>query len=153
MMKSILKVLIIVFAGTLACIGVSMFAGGEPADGAAMAMVAAGAVTGLKQVDLKKLKIPEAEFQELKAKYGRLYVVDIQVDEDEVYQFIVRRPTRMLIEAVADTKDIAKTNDMIIKGMVVGGDRKALEDGLVYSALMSKLGEVMRSASGFLSKA
>lgn len=153
MMKSVLKVMMIVLAGVLACIGVSMLAGVEPADGAAMAVVAAGAVTGLKQVDLKKLKIPEAEFQELKAKYGRLYVVDIQVDEDEAYQFIVRRPTRILIEAVADTKDIAKTNDMIIKGMVVGGDRKALEDGLVYSALMSKLGEVMQSASGFLSKA
>lgn len=152
-MKSILKVMMIVLAGVLACVGVSMLAGVEPADGAAMAVVVAGAVTGLKQVDLKRLKIPEAEFQELKAKYGRLYVVDIQVDEDEAYQFIVRRPTRILIEAVADTKDIAKTNDMIIKGMVVGGDRKALEDGLVYSALMSKLGEVMQSASGFLSKA
>lgn len=107
----------------------------------------------IKQAEITKLKIPEAEFRELKAKYGKLYVVDIQVDEDEAYQFIVRRPTRVLIEAVADTKDITKTNDMIIKGMVVGGDRDALEDGLVYSALMSKLGEVMQSASGFLSKA
>lgn len=152
-MKSIFKVLMIVFAGMLACGGVYMLADGATADGAAMAVVAAGAVTGLKQADLNRLKIPEAEFQELKAKYGRLYVIDVQVDEDETYQFIVRRPTRMLIEAVADTKDVAKTNDMIIKGMVVGGDRKILEDGLVYSALMLKLGEVMQSASGFLSKA
>lgn len=151
-MKS-LKFLVVALFWVLMCVGLNVYADAVSVDGAVAAFAAAGAVTGIAQADLAKLKMPEAQFRELKAKFGKLYIIDVALDDDESYQFVVRRPTRMLMEAVSDTKDIAKMNEMIVKNMVVGGDLEALDDGLVYAELMNKLGGIMKSASGFLSKA
>lgn len=151
-MKS-LKFLVMALFGVLMCVGFDVYADAGSVDGAVMSFAAAGAVTGIVQADLANLKMPEAQFQELKARFGKLYIIDVVLDKDECYQFIVKRPTRILIEAVSDAKDTTKMNDMIIKNMVVGGDMDALDDGLVYAELMKKLGGIMKSASGFLSKA
>lgn len=151
-MKS-LKFLVMALFVALMCVGFDVYADAGSVDGAVVSMAAAGVVTGIASADLSKLKMPEAQFQELKAKFGKLYVIDVKLDDDESYQFVVKRPTRTLIEAVSDTKDITKMNDMVIKNMVVGGDVDALDDGLVYAELMKRLGVIMKSASGFLSKA
>lgn len=110
--------------------------------------------SGMPRVDESTLTIPLEEWQALKARYGKLYIVDIEIDEDEKYQFFVRRPTRALIESTtANHKDLIKVQDLMVKNLIVAGDMAAIEDGIVYSALISKLGTIVGVAKGFLSKA
>lgn len=112
------------------------------------------AAAAIGKLNIENLKIPIAEFEQLKAKYGKLYVIDIKMDEDEIYQFIVRRPTRDLLSALAKNKDdIDKANELIIKNMVVAGDISTLDDGLVYGKLMQETAKLMKQGVGFLSKA
>lgn len=100
------------------------------------------------------LKISMPEFEQLKARYGKLYVVDVNIDEDEKYQFYVCRPTRDLLSAIASNKDdLNKANNMILKNMVVGGDMDALDDGVVYAALMANIAKIIKQGTSFLSKA
>lgn len=104
--------------------------------------------------DMKDLKMPAAEFDDLKAKYKNLYVLNVDLDEAEKYQFIVRRPSRDVINAMASNKDnITKANDILIKGMVVGGDMDALDDGVVYTNLLKQLGSIVSQGQSFLAKA
>lgn len=120
----------------------------------AVLAVAPIAAVAVGKFNVDNLKIPQAEFDKLKAKYGRLYVIDINIDEDESYQFIVIRPTRQLLSALAKYKDdIDKANDMIIKNMVVGGDMEGLDDGIVYASLMKDIARIIDQGKSFLSKA
>lgn len=101
----------------------------------------------------ENLKIPLSEFTALKAKHKHLYVVDIRLAKDETYQFIACRPGRSLIDLIAETKEVNKVNDMMLKNMIVAGDREALGDGLVYTAVLRELAKITRQASGFLARA
>lgn len=117
-------------------------------------LMATAPIAAIPFVAPENLKIPQMEFQNLINKHGNLYVIDIQIDETEEYQFIVCRPTRTLITMIANNQnDLEKVNDLIIKNMVVGGDINALEDGLVYSNLIQQISPIMQQGSGFLSRA
>ena len=120
--------------------------------GVALAMAAP--VAGVGAVNPKHLRIPMERFNELKAKHGRLYVVNISIEEDEHYQFIVCRPSRSLLSAIASYQDnMEKANDLIIKNMVLDGDLDALDDGLVYAKLMEQVASIMSQGTAFLQKA
>lgn len=120
--------------------------------GVTLAMVAPVAAIGVFNPD--QLKIPLERFNELKAKHGRLYVVNVSIDEDERYQFIVCRPTRNLLSALANYKDdMDKANELIIKNMVLDGDLEALDDGVVYAKLMEQVATIMSQGTAFLQKA
>lgn len=111
-------------------------------------------VAALNKFDERNLTVISAdEFKALKAKHKRLYILDLTIEEDETYQYIACRPSRDLLSAVADAKNIAKTNDLILKNMILAGDMEALDDGLVYSRLMTELGKLMKLGQSFLSKA
>lgn len=105
--------------------------------------------------DIGRLKAVSREaFAELQAKYKHLYVIDVVVDKGEAYQFILRRPTRDIIMALGDTNDATKRSDMIIKNLVVAGNEdNVLDDGVVFSAFMSRSAEILNDAQHFLSKA
>lgn len=124
-----------------------------PADGGAAVLIA-GSLAAIPKFDRASLKVvtPE-EFARLEAQYGKIYVIDVPVDEDEHYQFVVRRPTRVLLEAIGSNKDMTKSDDMIIKNMVVAGDTKALDDGVVFAGFNREVSKIINSAKGFLSKA
>ena len=108
----------------------------------------------MESFNLENLKISVTEFEQLKAKYGKLYVVNINIDTDENYQFIIRRPTRQLLSAIAVNKDdLDKANDLIIKNMIVSGDTDSLDDGIVYARLMKEVRAIMEQGSAFLGKA
>lgn len=94
------------------------------------------------------------EFTELRAKYGKLYVINIKIDETESYQYILRRPTRQHLEMIESYKnDLSGANNIIIKNLVVAGDREALNDGIVYAAFGVEAGKIVGQAQSFLYKA
>lgn len=94
------------------------------------------------------------EFKALKAKFKKLYLITVQADEDEKYQFIARRPSRSLIESIAAQPDNnVGANKAMIDNMIVGGDKSSLEDGLVYGAVLTQLGKIVGQAKSFLTKA
>jgi len=124
----------------------------EVAPAIAAAVVALPVVAGF---DVSKLKCMSAEeFGALKDRYGRLFVIDVLIDDDESYQFILKRPCRAITLAVADLGDnFEAVNDLIIKNLLVGGDKDALDDGIVYNAFMRQVGKVMEQGKSFFTKA
>jgi hypothetical protein len=98
--------------------------------------------------------VTQAEFSTLQAKFGKLYVLDIQIDEYEGYQFVVRRPTRQHLELIeANKNNTGKVNDIIIKNLVVSGNESLLEDGIVYARFMVETAKIIKQGNSFLSKA
>jgi hypothetical protein len=98
--------------------------------------------------------VTRQEFETLRAKYGKLYVIDITIDETESYQYILRHPTRQHLELIeSHVGDTSKVNDIVIKNLVVAGDPEALNDGVVFAVFNSRAGEIIQQALGFLTKA
>jgi hypothetical protein len=106
--------------------------------------------------DMEKLTCVKKEvFESLQAKFGRLYVIDVSVDESENYQFLLRRPTRQHLEIIESYKgDVTKTNDFMIKNLVVAGnENNQLDDGVVYAQLMGEAAKIIQQGQSFLGKA
>lgn len=121
---------------------------------AVLAVAPVAAVGAVSAFNPEKLKISREDFEQLKARYRKLYVIDINIDDDEHYQYIVIRPSRDLLSAIASYKDdMDKANELIIKNMVVAGDTDALEDGVVYAKLMENVANIISQGTSFLSKA
>ncbi len=98
--------------------------------------------------------ISQPEFEALEAKHKRLYILDITFDADERYQFIARRPTKELIQAMGASKDEPfKIADMMIKNMIVAGNIEDLEDGVVYSRIIELLGGIVKDGKKLFTKA
>lgn len=94
------------------------------------------------------------ELKALKAKFKKVYVITVEVDEDEKYQFLARRPSRALIESIAaEQGNISKANEAVIENMIIGGDKAALDDGIVYGAVQKELLKIVELAKSFLTKA
>jgi hypothetical protein len=105
---------------------------------------------------LENIKCVTAEaFAGLQAKFGKLYVVDVSVDKDENYQFLLRRPTRQHLEIIESYKgDVTKTNDFMIKNLVVAGnENNALDDGVVFAQFNAETAKIILQGQAFLSKA
>ena len=65
----------------------------------------------------------EEEHAELKTKYGkRLKYVTVQVDEDERYDYLIVRPSKNILLAMAKKKDdLEEANDILIRNCVAAG--------------------------------
>ncbi|MDR1155293.1 MAG: hypothetical protein LBL04_11350 [Bacteroidales bacterium] len=114
--------------------------------------LAAVAIPVYSLEDLKA--VTKAEFSALQAKYGKLYILDVAIDDDETYQFILRRPTRQHLEMIESFKnDTEKVNDAIIKNLVVAGDISRLDDGIVYARFMAETAQIISQGNAFLSRA
>ncbi|MDR0872987.1 MAG: hypothetical protein LBN27_05905 [Prevotellaceae bacterium] len=122
------------------------------AGGVTMAM-AAVAIPAYKLENLKC--VTQDVFKDLQAKFGKLYVLDITLDADESYQFLVRRPTRQHLELIeANKKDVTKANDVIIKNLVVAGnENNVLDDGIVFAQFNAQIAKIVGQGQSFLSKA
>jgi hypothetical protein len=98
--------------------------------------------------------IPQTEFDTLKAKYKHLYIIDIAFDASERYQFISRRPTKEVIQAMGSSKDDPfKIADLMINNMIVGGNKSDLDDGVVYSRVIELLTEIAKDGKKLFTKA
>lgn len=106
--------------------------------------------------------------QDLKLKYGKIKIITVVVEEEEKdkkgkvinegekYQFLVRRPDKGLINMLlplAERREIDQFAEKGIKNLIVGGDMEALEDGLVYMGVVSKLQKMIAPAASFLGNA
>lgn len=92
---------------------------------------------------------------ELKTKYGkRLKHVTVQVDEDERYDYLVIRPNKNILLAMAKKKDdLEEANDILIRNCVAAGDMEALEDSAVYTSVLTAIGQLIAGQAAFISKA
>lgn len=101
--------------------------------------------------------IPISEFDELEAKYRKLYIIDISIDADERYQFIARRPTKDLIDALAASKDnINDATELLIKNMLVVHSKynpDELNDGVVYQHVLRALTSISKQGKQLFTKA
>lgn len=77
------------------------------------------------------------------AKYGKKRLHDIELEtEDGSFRYVLRKPGRNVMEAVAKAgdKDISAANKIFISNCVLGGDMEAIDlDGDVY---LTVLGEI-----------
>lgn len=97
----------------------------------------------------------QEEHAELKAKYGkRLRHVTVKLDEDERYDFLLARPNKDVILAMASMgEDLSGANELLLNTCVVAGDRSALEDSAVYTSVISAISELIKGQAAFISKA
>lgn len=124
-------------------------------------------VKTLKEYLDEKCTISKEELDRLKAKYGKVKVITVVVEEPErdadgnvvaceAYYFAVRRPdtgqVRMLT-SFAKKGDDDKFISSAVKNLVVGGDMEALEDGLVYMGITVQLQGLLKPYQSFLEKA
>ncbi len=103
----------------------------------------------------------EEKVNEHAAKCGgrrNLREVPISTDTDEIFIYLVKKPGRNLMQAIAveenkkDKKDITAVQNMLM-GCVLEGDREALDnDGAIYSELLKAIGSLVRSAKGDVKK-
>jgi hypothetical protein len=106
--------------------------------------------------DISKLCcVTQVVFADLQAKYGKLYVIDVAIDADESYQFLIRRPTRQILELIESSKsDVSKVNDIIIKNLVVAGNEmNVLDDGIVFAQFNLQAAKIIQQGQAFFSKA
>jgi hemin uptake protein HemP len=82
------------------------------------------------------------------------------VSDDGEYEFLylVKKPSRAVLEAIAAEeakKEKMNTNNItkLMLGCVLEGDKEAYEhDGAIYSQLLTKVGELIKTAKGDLKK-
>jgi len=105
--------------------------------------------------DLQKLKcVTLQDLTELYAKHKKLYVIDVVIDNDESYQFLMRRPTRNHLEILRGYgNDITEINNFVIKNLVLAGDsNNELDDGVVFTSFNQHAEKIIMEGESFLSK-
>lgn len=97
----------------------------------------------------------EEEHAGMKLKYGkRLKHVTVQVDEDERYDYLIVRPNKNILLAMAKKKDdLEEANDILIRNCVAAGNMEALEDSAVYTSVLTAIGQLIAGQAAFISKA
>lgn len=100
----------------------------------------------------------QTEIENHAAKVGgerNLREIIIETDDDYEFHYLVKKPGRNVIQAIADAeknKDITAQQKVII-GCVLEGDRNAYEhDGAIYSQLLKRIGLLLESAKGSVKK-
>lgn len=84
--------------------------------------------------------------------------IPITTDTDEIFIYLVKKPGRNLMQAIAaeenkkDKKDITAIQNMLM-GCVLEGDKEAYTfDGTIYTELLKAMGTVIRTAKGSVKK-
>jgi len=94
--------------------------------------------------------------QDSKAKYSekRIRLIEVKSGDGDVYQFLLRKPNRNVIEAVTRTKDnVTETNKILIANCVLAGDDEAFENDCdVFGEVMKQLGVFMKGATSAIKK-
>ena len=94
------------------------------------------------------------EIKQLKAKHGdTLNLVTISLGENQ-HEFVIKKPSRTVIEAVTSASTLADQNKVLIDNCVVHGlDNPVLEsDGDVYLRLLEEIGKIQGQAVSTVKK-
>lgn len=118
---------------------------------------------------LKKMSDPKFDWDKINgfkqsdyvaaaAKHGekKLYHIHVEVDEDEVYDYLACRPSKSVMSAVASygkKEEYDMANDVLVKNCILAGDNSALEDFCVYAKVLENLNSITQKANAFFSKA
>lgn len=97
--------------------------------------------------------ITAEQIQDWKAKHGKNSLSQATVTtEDGEYNFILCKPGRSVLEAVAKDKT-DNGNKIMLANCVLGGDTYAIEqDAAVYLAVVEQIGLLFTSAKASLKK-
>lgn len=99
--------------------------------------------------------LSEAEIAKLKARYGRIYIVEVEDDDSEVYVAYFKRPDMSTLAAM--TK-MAKTDDIqagkiLVENCFVGGSEAVKTDPALFVATVGQLGHVVGSVKARIKNA
>jgi hypothetical protein len=105
---------------------------------------------------LNILPVTPEHVLELKAKHGdkRLRKLTVTTSEGDSVTFVVKKPTKTVIEAVGSKKDDpAGANKILIANCVLAGDADSFEnDGEVYGEVMKSIAQLMKASQSKLEK-
>ena len=93
------------------------------------------------------------------AKHGekRIYHLHIEVDEEEKYDYLLVRPSKQVMSAVAKygvDKYYDRANNFLIKNCTLAGDMQAMEDdAMIFTEVLKTLTTFSNQAHTFFSKA
>lgn len=100
----------------------------------------------------------DAQILEHAAKVGgkrNLREIVIDTDDDVSFHYLVKKPGRSVIQAVAhaEKKGDIDTQQKFIIACVLEGDKEAYEnDGAIYGQLLENIGRLLESAKGSVKK-
>ena len=80
----------------------------------------------------------------------------VDLGDGEVYNFLSVRPSQSVMRAIGlagRDQDFDKSNDLLIKNCIKAGDMEALEDGVVYTAILQALSQSMSAVTATFTKA
>lgn len=80
----------------------------------------------------------------------------VDLGDGEVYHFLAVRPSKSVMQAVGlagREQDFDKANDLMIKNCIKAGDMDALDDGIVYTAVLQALSQSMAAVTATFTKA
>ncbi|RLZ08598.1 hypothetical protein [Faecalibacter macacae] len=92
------------------------------------------------------------DLQALKAQHGnKLSELKFTTSEDQELTFVLKKPTRSVIEAIAllksDSSKTSKASKIMLANCVVAGPMEELEDGEVYATVLEVVGKLFTKAS------
>ena len=80
----------------------------------------------------------------------------VDLGDGEVYNFLSVRPSQSVMRAIGlagRDQDFDKSNELLIKNCIKAGDMQALEDGVVYTAILQALSQSMAAVTATFTKA
>lgn len=101
-------------------------------------------------MEIKVIKPYSDEAKEIHAgKVGgiqNLREVTINVDDDFEYHYLIRKPSRTILQAIAEYEKKGDTNkiESLLINCILEGDKEAFEhDGAIYLALLTEIGKLI----------
>ena len=94
----------------------------------------------------------------LQAQHGKkLSELKFTTSEDEEMVFVLKKPTRAVVEAISDLKQdpkskISKSTQIMLSNCVIAGPMEQLEDAEVYATVLEAVGKLFTKANSEIKK-
>ncbi|GIV42048.1 MAG: hypothetical protein KatS3mg034_1358 [Vicingaceae bacterium] len=92
------------------------------------------------------MEITEAQIKKWKAKYGDVYAITVNIEEDTKATAYFRKPDLQIISAAAKFADIdpIKSGNIMLENCWLAGDEIIKEDEEAKLGVIKKLGELFK---------
>lgn len=87
---------------------------------------------------------PKYDVEALKRKHGKIYLIEVENPGGAPFEFVLRQPDRNIMGAVAKVanSDPFKAGVILVENCLLYGDKTALEDITVFSAVAEQFEKV-----------
>ncbi len=94
-----------------------------------------------------QLTQPKYDVDYLKRKWGKIYLIEVENPNGEPLEYVLRQPDRTIMAAVGKiaNTDPFKAGVILVENCLLYGDKTALEDMTVFSAVAEAFEEVNKS--------